>query len=341
MNVSFLQELLTTVAEQGRALLPKSLFGYGHSEDVEELEIVAASCQESEAGVARSPLATSGARKSGVPSTNPAMVMVESPVRRAIPKSIRCATPGPVQHDVARLDVAVHHPVPRARRPARRRPPAQTRAAADVVEHAAAAHQPAERLAVDVLHDDDQPVQLGQPGVAGRRQQVVDAHAVRVPDGGQRPGLALDALLGLGVRDVRRLERDLVTEPGVVGQPDPAETAGAEPADEPEPGRAGHPGRGGQRRPGRPRHRWRAARPAWASGRGDGRRARARGAAPAAPGRRAGRVRPPQRRTAAAAAGSASGAPRRSRGASDRRTVSRDGAPTSSSDHACRGNRRR
>lgn len=37
MNVSFFQELLTTVAEQGRALLPKSLFGPNERDDVQEL----------------------------------------------------------------------------------------------------------------------------------------------------------------------------------------------------------------------------------------------------------------------------------------------------------------
>jgi len=29
VNVSFLQELLSTIADQGRALLPRSLFGAG------------------------------------------------------------------------------------------------------------------------------------------------------------------------------------------------------------------------------------------------------------------------------------------------------------------------
>ena len=37
MNVSFLQELMTTVAEQGRALLPKSLFAGPGAEDITEL----------------------------------------------------------------------------------------------------------------------------------------------------------------------------------------------------------------------------------------------------------------------------------------------------------------
>ena len=37
MNVSFLQELLNTVAEQSRALLPKALFGAGVEDDVEAL----------------------------------------------------------------------------------------------------------------------------------------------------------------------------------------------------------------------------------------------------------------------------------------------------------------
>ena len=37
MNVSFFQELLTTVAEQGRSLLPKTLFGGGETDDIEAL----------------------------------------------------------------------------------------------------------------------------------------------------------------------------------------------------------------------------------------------------------------------------------------------------------------
>src|ERR1700693_2807950 len=37
VNFSFLQELLSTIADQGRALLPRSLFGAGAEADVEEL----------------------------------------------------------------------------------------------------------------------------------------------------------------------------------------------------------------------------------------------------------------------------------------------------------------
>src|SRR5262245_3081018 len=37
MNVSFLQELLTSVAEQGRQLLPRSLGGAGREDDISEL----------------------------------------------------------------------------------------------------------------------------------------------------------------------------------------------------------------------------------------------------------------------------------------------------------------
>ena len=62
-------------------------------EPVSAKPIAAASCHASDRGVARPPLATSGARKSGVPSTEPASVSVASPVRRAIPKSIKCAWP--------------------------------------------------------------------------------------------------------------------------------------------------------------------------------------------------------------------------------------------------------
>jgi len=37
MNVSFLQELMTTVAEQGRALLPKGLLRGAEADDIESL----------------------------------------------------------------------------------------------------------------------------------------------------------------------------------------------------------------------------------------------------------------------------------------------------------------
>ena len=37
MNVSFLQELLNSVAEQGRQYLPRSLGGAGREDDIEEL----------------------------------------------------------------------------------------------------------------------------------------------------------------------------------------------------------------------------------------------------------------------------------------------------------------
>ena len=37
MNVSFLQELLNSIAEQGRHLLPRSLGGAGREDGIEEL----------------------------------------------------------------------------------------------------------------------------------------------------------------------------------------------------------------------------------------------------------------------------------------------------------------
>ena len=52
MNVSFLQELLSSVAEQSRALLPKSLFGAAAGDDVEELARALVSGRGEASGVA-------------------------------------------------------------------------------------------------------------------------------------------------------------------------------------------------------------------------------------------------------------------------------------------------
>lgn len=52
MNVSFFQELLTTVAEQGRALLPKSLFGASATDTVEDLAKALISGRGEASGVA-------------------------------------------------------------------------------------------------------------------------------------------------------------------------------------------------------------------------------------------------------------------------------------------------
>jgi malonyl-CoA decarboxylase len=52
VNVSFLQELLSTIADQGRALLPRSLFGAGAEADVEELARVLLSGRGEASGVA-------------------------------------------------------------------------------------------------------------------------------------------------------------------------------------------------------------------------------------------------------------------------------------------------
>ncbi len=52
MNVSFLQELLSSVAEQGRALLPRSLFGAGNEEDIEALARALISGRGEASGVA-------------------------------------------------------------------------------------------------------------------------------------------------------------------------------------------------------------------------------------------------------------------------------------------------
>jgi malonyl-CoA decarboxylase len=52
MNVSFLQELLTSVAEQGRQLLPRSLRGSGREDDIRELANVLSSNRGEASGVA-------------------------------------------------------------------------------------------------------------------------------------------------------------------------------------------------------------------------------------------------------------------------------------------------
>ncbi len=52
MNVSFLQELLSSIAEQSRALLPKSLFGAAAGDDVEELARALVSGRGEASGVA-------------------------------------------------------------------------------------------------------------------------------------------------------------------------------------------------------------------------------------------------------------------------------------------------
>jgi len=52
LNVSFLQELLSSVAEQGRSLLPKALFGNAGSENIEELSAALLSGRGEASGVA-------------------------------------------------------------------------------------------------------------------------------------------------------------------------------------------------------------------------------------------------------------------------------------------------
>ncbi len=52
MNVSFLQELMSTVAERGRAILPRSLFGAGAEEDIEQLARALISSRGEASGVA-------------------------------------------------------------------------------------------------------------------------------------------------------------------------------------------------------------------------------------------------------------------------------------------------
>jgi malonyl-CoA decarboxylase len=52
LNVAFLQELLSSVAEQGRALLPRSLFVAGAEEDIEALARALISGRGEASGVA-------------------------------------------------------------------------------------------------------------------------------------------------------------------------------------------------------------------------------------------------------------------------------------------------
>jgi malonyl-CoA decarboxylase len=52
LNVSFFQEMLSSVAEQGRALLPRSLFGAGAEEDIEQLALALISGRGEASGVA-------------------------------------------------------------------------------------------------------------------------------------------------------------------------------------------------------------------------------------------------------------------------------------------------
>jgi malonyl-CoA decarboxylase len=52
MTVSFLQELLTSVAEQGRQLLPRSLWGPGREDDIAELADALGSNRGEASGVA-------------------------------------------------------------------------------------------------------------------------------------------------------------------------------------------------------------------------------------------------------------------------------------------------
>ena len=52
MNVSFLQELLNSVAEQGRQLLPRSLGGVGREDDINELAAALVSSRGEASGVA-------------------------------------------------------------------------------------------------------------------------------------------------------------------------------------------------------------------------------------------------------------------------------------------------
>lgn len=64
VNVSFLQELLSTIADQGRALLPRSLFGAGAEADVEELARVLISGRGEASGFASRASCSTGTHNS-------------------------------------------------------------------------------------------------------------------------------------------------------------------------------------------------------------------------------------------------------------------------------------
>ena len=76
-----------------------------------------------------------------------------------------------------------------------------------------------EALALDVLHDDE------ERAVDALRGE--DPHDVRVVEGREETRL-LEQLVGVPRLPVRDLDRDLLVDPGVAGEEDGAEAAGAE-----------------------------------------------------------------------------------------------------------------
>jgi hypothetical protein len=91
------------------------------------------------------------------------------------------------------------------------------------LEPAVAAHRVAERLALDVLHDDDLLAAL-------ERDDVVDRNEVRMADRGADQGLAAQTRPAAGVvHRVHPLERYLPPEQRVLGQDHRRHPAGAQP----------------------------------------------------------------------------------------------------------------
>ena len=91
MNVSFLQELLNTVAEQSRALLPKALFGHGEEDDLEPLARALMSGRGEASGVAIAKLAFSAwSGTSGtIASVGPAVHSLDSNISIDSPAGVR------------------------------------------------------------------------------------------------------------------------------------------------------------------------------------------------------------------------------------------------------------
>ena len=166
--------------------------------------------------------ACSGARYAAVPSTEPCAVSAVESCEWAMPKSPSFTVPSRAAEDVRRLDVAVDEPggVRRGQR---------GRELTPEVDHLARGQPPAprellrERLAVDVLHRDEQ-ARLVAAG-------VVDLHDVRVRDARGEPRLAQEPgpkalVVGQVLRE--HLERDRPSEHRVVREIDGRHTAAAE-----------------------------------------------------------------------------------------------------------------
>ena len=176
------------------------------------------------AGSPRAPAATSGGRKSGVPSTNPVAVRVASPVLRAIPKSIKWACPSASRTMLPGLTSRCSTPCPCAASSA----PAmldQTRAAATSSRIPRVRRD--RRATRRARTPSRSPCRRARPA-PGRCRRAPGRGSGRNAGGARLPARAprgADPLLGLGVPDVGRLQRHRVAEAGVVGEPHPPEPA--------------------------------------------------------------------------------------------------------------------